>query len=254
MSLSNPPYPTAQITYTRDMKFGMESQWGNTFGAIRGFFQFRPLSRNIGVEWGSPWGLKNHKKFFFEIFQPSGATPPHPHISAQGRKLKKPSDDPKSIPPLTFHTKFHVSTISGLGCRVGWVRKWHIAFYNPSEPVILKRFKALIFLWIEKECSENLPKLNDSTFFQSNASLLFLFCPLRKSGNLYRATRNFQFSSTFEPWKQHHFSRRNMAKRAESDRVDWADIPCSFKDAVPWLFSVEALSCCLSTLARFTSP
>ena len=26
MSLSNPPYPTAQTTYSRDIKFGMESQ------------------------------------------------------------------------------------------------------------------------------------------------------------------------------------------------------------------------------------
>ena len=67
--------------------------------------------------------FQNFKKKIFEIFQPSGATPPHPHISAQGRKLKKPSDGPKSIPPLTFHTKFNVSAISGLGCRVGWVRK-----------------------------------------------------------------------------------------------------------------------------------
>ena len=53
----------------------------------------------------------------------SRATPPHPYISAQGRKLKKPSDGPKSIPPLTFHTKFHDFTVSGLGCRVWWVRK-----------------------------------------------------------------------------------------------------------------------------------
>ena len=67
--------------------------------------------------------IQKLKKKFFEIFQPSGATPPYPHISAQGWKLKKPSDDPKSIPPLTFHTKFHVSTISGLGCRVWWVKK-----------------------------------------------------------------------------------------------------------------------------------
>ena len=49
VSLSNPPHPTAQTTYGRDMKFGMESQWGNTFWAIRGFFQFPPLSRDMGV-------------------------------------------------------------------------------------------------------------------------------------------------------------------------------------------------------------
>ena len=67
--------------------------------------------------------IQNFKKNFLEIFQPSGVTPPHSHISAQGRKLKKPSDGPKSIPPLTFHTKFQVSTISGLGCSRGWVRK-----------------------------------------------------------------------------------------------------------------------------------
>ena len=54
MSLSNPPHTTAQTTYSRDMKFGMESQWGNTFGAIRGFFQFPPLSGDMGVGWGNP--------------------------------------------------------------------------------------------------------------------------------------------------------------------------------------------------------
>ena len=54
MSLSNPPHPTAQTTYSRDMKFGMESQWENTFWAIRGFFQFPPLSRDMRVGWGSP--------------------------------------------------------------------------------------------------------------------------------------------------------------------------------------------------------
>ena len=67
--------------------------------------------------------IQNFKKNFLLIFQPSRATPPHPYISAQGRKLKKPSDGPKSIPLLTSHTKFHVSTTSGLGCRVWWVRK-----------------------------------------------------------------------------------------------------------------------------------
>ena len=68
VSLSNPPHPTAQTTYSRDMKFGMESQWGNTFWAIRGFFQFPPLSRDMGVGWGSPWGLKNLKIFFLHFF------------------------------------------------------------------------------------------------------------------------------------------------------------------------------------------
>ena len=66
--------------------------------------------------------IKNFQKKIFEIFQPSGAAPPHPHISAQGRKLKKPSDGPKSIPSMTYHAKFHDSTVSGLGCRVWWVR------------------------------------------------------------------------------------------------------------------------------------
>ena len=32
-------------------------------------------------------------------------------------------------------TYFRVFTVSGLGCRVWWVRKWHIALYNPSKPV-----------------------------------------------------------------------------------------------------------------------
>ena len=52
MSLSNPPHPTAQTTYSKDMKFSMKSQWGNTFWAIRGFFQFLPLSRDMGAGWG----------------------------------------------------------------------------------------------------------------------------------------------------------------------------------------------------------
>ena len=56
MSLSNPPHPTAQTIYSRDMKFGMESQWGNTFWAIRGFFQFPPLSRDMGVGRCNPKG------------------------------------------------------------------------------------------------------------------------------------------------------------------------------------------------------
>ena len=51
--VTNPRHPTAQTTYGRDMKFGMESQWGNTFWAIRGFFQFPPLSRDMGVMRGS---------------------------------------------------------------------------------------------------------------------------------------------------------------------------------------------------------
>ena len=54
MSLSNPPHPTAQTTYSGVMKFGMVSQWGDTFWAFRGFFQFPPLSRDIGVGRGSP--------------------------------------------------------------------------------------------------------------------------------------------------------------------------------------------------------
>ena len=67
--------------------------------------------------------IQNFKKKILGIFPPSGAAPPHPHISTSGRKFEKPSDGPKSIPSMTYHTKFHVSTISGLGCRVWWVRK-----------------------------------------------------------------------------------------------------------------------------------
>ena len=49
MSLSNPPYPTAQSTYSRDIKFGMESQWGNTFGAIRGLISISVPEQRCGV-------------------------------------------------------------------------------------------------------------------------------------------------------------------------------------------------------------
>ena len=42
--------------------------------------------------------IQNFKKKNWGIFPPSGAAPPHPHISAQGRKLKKPSDGPKAFP------------------------------------------------------------------------------------------------------------------------------------------------------------
>ena len=37
MPFSNPPCPIAQTTYGRMVKFGMERQWGNTFGVIREF-------------------------------------------------------------------------------------------------------------------------------------------------------------------------------------------------------------------------
>ena len=121
MSLSNPPYPTAQTTYSRVMKFGMESQWGNTFGAIRGFFQFSPLSGHMRVGWGSPWGLKNHKNFFLDFSTLGGYPTPPPYLCSV-TEIEKTSDGPKSIPPLTFHTKFNVSTVDGLGCRVWWVR------------------------------------------------------------------------------------------------------------------------------------
>ena len=67
--------------------------------------------------------IQNFKKKIFEIFQTSGAAPPHPHISAQGRKFKNPSDGPKSIFLVTLHTKFQVSTIIGLTCGVWWVIK-----------------------------------------------------------------------------------------------------------------------------------
>ena len=43
-------------------------------------------------------------------------------------------------------------------------------------------------------------------------------------------------------------------KRYRSSHIDWASPSISFKDAIPLLLNVEALSCCLSTLARFTSP
>ena len=45
-----------------------------------------------------------------------------------------------------------------------------------------------------------------------------------------------------------------MVKRYRSSPIDWAPPSIPFKDAIPLLLSVEALSCCLSTLARFTSP
>ena len=46
--VTNPRHPTAQTTYGRDMKFGMESQWGNTFWAIRGFFSISAPEQRYG--------------------------------------------------------------------------------------------------------------------------------------------------------------------------------------------------------------
>ena len=87
--------------------------------------------------------FRRGQKIFFWILQLLGVAPPQSHISAQGWKLKNPSDGPKSIPPVTLHTKFQVSTIIGLACRVGWVRKWHITSLIPSEPVFLSLYFCL---------------------------------------------------------------------------------------------------------------
>ena len=81
--------------------------------------------------------MKNWKKLkqnFFKFFNPQGL--PHSTLISRlrGGNLKNPlmaqkyslNDLPYQI--SCFHHKW-------LGCRVWWVRKWHIAFYNPSEPV-----------------------------------------------------------------------------------------------------------------------
>ena len=77
---------------------------------------------------------KNQKKFFWH-FCPPGVPPPHPHISATGQLIKNRLDGPKTMPMVTLHVKFQVFMMIRLGCTVWWVGKWHIASYNPSEPV-----------------------------------------------------------------------------------------------------------------------
>ena len=85
-----------------------------------------------------PKKLKKLKKNFSKFLDPQGLT-----HSAQRRKFKNPSDNPKSIPPMTLHTKFQISTTIGLACRVGWVRKWHITSLIPSESVVRLYFVAV---------------------------------------------------------------------------------------------------------------
>ena len=104
---SGAPRSSIMCMSGRDMKFGMESQWGNTFWAIGGFFQFPPLSRDMGVGWCSPWGLKNLKFFFFQffpIFELHWLNPVYIIVNIQ--KFLNYSQNLKSYALLNVRTKY----------------------------------------------------------------------------------------------------------------------------------------------------
>ena len=62
-----PPAPTDQTEHSRSMKFGMVNHWGNRSGAIEAIFDISPLTRDMGVGWGTPGGSKI-LKIVFPIF------------------------------------------------------------------------------------------------------------------------------------------------------------------------------------------
>ena len=65
-----PPAPTDQTEHSRSMKFGMVTPWGNRSGVIEAIFDISPLTRDMGVGWGTPGVSKIMKNFFsqFSIF------------------------------------------------------------------------------------------------------------------------------------------------------------------------------------------
>ena len=79
---------------------------------------FMGINRHFGPYTNPLSGkIKKNRKKFFHDFRPLGATPAHPHISAQGQNLKNRLDRSISILITTFHAKLQVPAINILICR-----------------------------------------------------------------------------------------------------------------------------------------
>ena len=63
-----PPPPTAQTEHARDPKFCMIGPQGTRLRVTEAIFDKLPLSRDLGVAWGTPGGGQKSSKFFFRFF------------------------------------------------------------------------------------------------------------------------------------------------------------------------------------------
>ena len=65
-----PPPPTDQTEHARGLEFFMGSPHDSLLRFIEAIFDKSPLSRDMGVGWGTLGGAKNNQKFFsdFSIF------------------------------------------------------------------------------------------------------------------------------------------------------------------------------------------
>ena len=61
------PPPTAQTDYRRWLIFGMHTLLGYSFGVIEAIFDIYPQTLDFGISWGTPGGVKNGQKFFFNF-------------------------------------------------------------------------------------------------------------------------------------------------------------------------------------------
>ena len=105
--------PTAHTDHVKGMIFGMVSPLGHSFRVIGAIFVMTPQSWDMGVLWFST---------------SPGVFSLYPHISALGWHIKNRPDDPKTMPPVTYHAKFQVSIMIRIGCRGGWVNKPYTQF------------------------------------------------------------------------------------------------------------------------------
>ena len=62
-----PPPPTAKTEHARDPKFGMIGPQGTRLRVTEAIFDKLPLSRDLGVAWGTPGGGQKCSKFFFDF-------------------------------------------------------------------------------------------------------------------------------------------------------------------------------------------